>query len=501
MSTAPGIWSKADQTKPFPFPMAPRVAIWKTFLPSPQHKLSIQFLFFLCWLLAALYLTSRAVSPFRVFCAPRKSFSLTGRRSAISSDADWALASVIRGAVDESRLRELEALVATVQNTGTPGLVRDQRNFGNPAQSAVGHEVTYLHENVSKGVLEWLWDLAQASDSHLKPLNLPKEASDQCEKLSLRCLEAIEYVPGQSVAGEPSPTNALNWHHDGPTICTVIVGLSTAGRDFTGGALEVRKSPFWEGCVERITDVSRGDVVAWRGWNMHRVLPVEEGKRQVIVAEWWKGPSCLDGHKRAEDTLETVEDATSLDASPELQVLLGQILMKSGDLSRAEASFRTAIELDAQNAEAFTRLACLQGMQGQLGEAEKNFELALSFAPDNAEVHHDFGVHQAQQGNFDMAAQSFSNALRLDPNHEESYFDLGIVLAGAEHHSAAAECFSAAVCLQPDNSEAHFQLALCLIGTDNLEGAEESLRTALRIDPKHGQSHVALAELLQMKEG
>jgi predicted 2-oxoglutarate/Fe(II)-dependent dioxygenase YbiX len=38
--------------------------------------------------------------------------------------------------------------------------------------------------------------------------------------------------------------------------------------------------------VERHTP-TRGEAVAWRGWTLHRIVPVTRGTREVFVVEWY----------------------------------------------------------------------------------------------------------------------------------------------------------------------------------------------------------------------
>ena len=81
----------------------------------------------------------------------------------------------------------------------------------------------------------------------------------------------------------------------------MVVALSTAGKDFEGGELEVRIP---QGRVHSVADLARGDAVVFRGWDSHRVRALRAGRRRVIVAEWWLGPECSGEEPRPPDTEE-----------------------------------------------------------------------------------------------------------------------------------------------------------------------------------------------------
>ena len=99
-------------------------------------------------------------------------------------------------------------------------------------------------------------------------------------RLPLRCMELIEYSSAEN--------HSLGYHHDGDTFLTVAVLLSTPGVDFEGGAIQLKRpNEAADVTCHEIHTPSALDVVAWRGWEWHRVSPVTRGTRRVLVLEWW----------------------------------------------------------------------------------------------------------------------------------------------------------------------------------------------------------------------
>lgn len=336
------------------------------------------------------------------------------------------LAAVHRGAAAEQLLAQLEALVAEVQASGQPHLVGQHRNFGEYVGQAAGHEVVYLHQHLSESLLAWLWDLAVSVAGTLPTWDLLKYAGGQTRP-ALRCLEAIDYFPkaataaGTQQAGEggiglDSLGSALSWHHDGATICTMIVALSTSGEDFDGGELQVRDRQAGKELLQTVSDLRRGDVAAWRGWDLHRVCPVRRGQRRVVVAEWWLGPPCSAVDERPRDSEDVVRRAMQVDGSAaQLHVLLAQVLVEEGDLEGAARSCQAATQLDPEHVEAHHALGVILAAKGDLADAEKSFRTTLRLDPRQPKAHYNLGKCLFARGDIRGAELSFRAALQLDP--------------------------------------------------------------------------------------
>ena len=226
------------------------------------------------------------------------------------------MAAVLRNKVTVEQLQTLAALAERVKAGGPKHLVRQRRNFGDNATYNEGHEVTYLHEAVKEHETEMLWKLALAADATMPKWGIASKLEAPSWKLqnlptpTLRCLEAIDYFPGDHA---DSTEDSLGWHNDGATFYTLAIGLTTASTDFDGGELQVRAPA--NGPIKTVSDLQRGDLVAWRGWDRHRVRPVTRGQRQVIVAEWWLGPSAKDERlTRPPETADIVRNTLPLGA-------------------------------------------------------------------------------------------------------------------------------------------------------------------------------------------
>ena len=178
------------------------------------------------------------------------------------------LANVLSDAVDDNftaRILELAERAARERRSTV-----SKRSFGLKGTGEGGHRVTHLkHAALAQpSFLRELWLLSRRADVW----GVTRQAD---ERLPLRCMELIEYSSAEN--------HSLGYHHDGDTFLTVSVLLSTPGVDFDGGRLELTRP---KSCTESHTARAL-DIIAWRGWDWHRVTPVTRGVRRVLIIEWW----------------------------------------------------------------------------------------------------------------------------------------------------------------------------------------------------------------------
>ena len=95
---------------------------------------------------------------------------------------------------------------------------------------------------------------------------------------------------GGGGGGEASATGgyALGCHDDVGSVLSASVMLS-APEDYVGGAFQTQRGAAWHNF-----SLGRGDVLVWRSWERHCVLPVVRGLRHVLVVEWWTGGEVTD---------------------------------------------------------------------------------------------------------------------------------------------------------------------------------------------------------------
>jgi len=109
----------------------------------------------------------------------------------------------------------------------------------------------------------------------------------------------------------------------------------------------------------------------------------------------------------------------------EVYLQRGEGYLKSGNFSEAETSFKTAVELNAQNPAAYMGLGMSCMHQVKIPEAEAAFRKVLDLSPDNEGIYWVLGCIYQEQGKYSQAEELFNKAIELDPGNTKAYIALG----------------------------------------------------------------------------
>jgi len=123
---------------------------------------------------------------------------------------------------------------------------------------------------------------------------------------------------------------------------------------------------------------------------------------------------------------------------------LGAALQEVGRLEESEASYRQAIALEPNYAEAHSNLANTLKEVGRLDEAEASYRQAINLKANSAEAHNNLGVTLKELGRFEEAEASYKQAIALKADYPGVRYNLGLLLFESRRYSIAAEQFGLA---------------------------------------------------------
>eukprot|EP00929_Paragymnodinium_shiwhaense_P108691 TRINITY_DN75015_c0_g1_i1.p1 TRINITY_DN75015_c0_g1~~TRINITY_DN75015_c0_g1_i1.p1 ORF type:complete len:420 (-),score=70.40 TRINITY_DN75015_c0_g1_i1:82-1341(-) len=367
-----------------------------------------------------------------------------------------AIAVQIDGAFSEDELIEAERLVAAVDKAGRKEYVNQVRNFGVDKDHEGGHRVTFLHEYFKKKfptLVARLWDVAKAASEKQGWATPPALGSAVLP--GLRCLESIKYfaAPDGSVdeAAENATTSpaSLGWHYDGHTLVTVAVMLSRPQEDFQGGEVHVeRRSPRTQEFETASFTPQRGDAVAWRGWEHHRVNTVTKGLRQVIVAEFWTGPDVVRAENRLSDYEDGYHEAALLDPmSPYIHKQLAWMLFERESWDEAAATIAKAVANDPSDTESLVVMGRVHQQRGRVDEALSAYNAALKLQPDDPVALLAAADHANQRG--DVAEMERCYLKAIDVGAWQALEPLGDARSAQGRHREAAEHYAQFLTYEP----------------------------------------------------
>ncbi len=175
---------------------------------------------------------------------------------------------------------------------------------------------------------------------------------------------------------------------------------------------------------------------------------------------------------------------------PDANHNLGVLAVQINQLAAALPYFKAALEANPDieqfrlsYASAQCKLGNAQLEQGQLDAAMTSYRRAVEIGPDLAEAHCGMGAALKAIGRHDEAVASYRRALGLKPDLVEGHNNLGIVLQDLGRVEQAAASYRHALGIAPDCAQAHSNLGNAQRDLGQLDQAVASCQRALVITP------------------
>jgi len=195
--------------------------------------------------------------------------------------------------------------------------------------------------------------------------------------------------------------------------------------------------------------------------------------------------------------------------------LMGQALMRKGQLKAAVAAFQTALSLDLDPelaAAVRVDLGLAMVHAGRLSQASQEFSQVLlssgSSKLQQSRAYYGLGLVLAAQEQHNEAIKSYQRALGLVPNLPEAVAAIGLSYLGQKHRDAsgrkfvrpqqvqeAVQQFEQALREDPDLPEAHFGLGEAFRIQGELSSAVASYQRAIRSNGSYGLAHYRLGSV------
>ena len=172
----------------------------------------------------------------------------------------------------------------------------------------------------------------------------------------------------------------------------------------------------------------------------------------------------------------------------------------AGDGARAEETYRRAIDLQPAYFGGYSKLAGFYFNHGRYGPAADMFRKVTELTPDNARAFANLGACQFALGRFDLALAAFQKSLALEPT-DLAYSNIGTQQYYLGRYAESAAAFQKAIELVPSHYETWSNLgdALRLIpgraaaAADAYARAIKLTQTELATNPDDASVHSYLA--------
>jgi len=166
-----------------------------------------------------------------------------------------------------------------------------------------------------------------------------------------------------------------------------------------------------------------------------------------------------------------------------------------GNLGRYQdeiESYKQAIRINPDYAEAHGALGIAYGSLGRYEDAVESLKQAIRINPDLAEAHYSLGLAYDELGRYENAVESYKQTIRIKPDYVEAYCRLGIAYGKLGRHQDAAEAFKQVIIIKPDDAEAHNNLGLAYSKLGRYQEAIESYKQTIKINPDLADAHYNL---------
>ena len=150
---------------------------------------------------------------------------------------------------------------------------------------------------------------------------------------------------------------------------------------------------------------------------------------------------------------------------------MGITLQELGRLEDAEKSYKKAIAIKPDYAEAHSNLGLTLKELGRLEDAETSYKKAIAIKPDYAEAHSNLGATLQELGRLKDAETSYKKAISIKPDLAEAHSNFGAILQELGRLEEAEASYSKAIAIKPDYAEAHYNLSITLKELGRLEDA------------------------------
>ena len=235
------------------------------------------------------------------------------------------------------------------------------------------------------------------------------------------------------------------------------------------------------------------------------------------------------GVNNKQQAVQELEKALSKNATLNDYLNIANLHKELNNLEKAREFYRKALEIDAQNSNAYSELGDVLIRQENYQEAVEVLNRGVENNPDSLILNYKLGLAYYYNENYEeaenyllkvvdlkqnyyrahfhlgklyQAQEKFQNAkyhlnetVKYNPNYAEAYITLGDINLKQENNYQAIAQYSIAIEKNPNYPEGHFHLALAYYQSGMKEAAISELRKTLHLSENHERARKLLDQL------
>jgi tetratricopeptide (TPR) repeat protein len=175
--------------------------------------------------------------------------------------------------------------------------------------------------------------------------------------------------------------------------------------------------------------------------------------------------------------------------------LKGWIYMETKDTTTAISSFRTAVEQDPQDYNAYVLLGKLSAARHD-PLAEQYYTTAIDLRPNSVEAIYNRAIYYQEHGKDSLALAAYDRIKEIDPRNALAWYNSGWVRLEHLHDLAQAKRdFTKAIDIETNYADAWYNRGVAMELTQEMDSAAANYQLCLSIQPGHALAIAALGRL------
>ena len=240
--------------------------------------------------------------------------------------------------------------------------------------------------------------------------------------------------------------------------------------------------------------------------NMNKTLELDPGNLQALYAL----SDIYEATSQTAKRIEIMSQIAEKTEDNEMWFNIGNLYAESGNIPKAEESFRKSLALDPSFGLARYRLAFLLYDEGKYSEAIEPLEIAFNEFPDNDLIARRLATSYQKAGRIDDAIAKYETVMTNNPTNTSAYLNVvglyRLKASDASDSKVTAAMNQKAITamtklkqVDPTNAIADLNLASIYLAQNKTADAESSANQALTKDPNLYLPFVILATISQTR--
>jgi tetratricopeptide (TPR) repeat protein len=210
----------------------------------------------------------------------------------------------------------------------------------------------------------------------------------------------------------------------------------------------------------------------WEGFVIAGLLIIAAlTTRSYLQASYWRNSETLWSH-----TLDVTHDNYIA------QNNLAGVLMEKGQVDKAIAHYRQAVEIAPAEALVLSNLGSALVRKGQVDEGIAQLQKALQIDPGYADAYSFMGSALINKGQVDAAIGYYQKAVQLNTSDPAAYNNLGIISLRSDQPDQAIEYYKKAVAMKPSSAEMRYNLGNAFARKESWKDAIACYTAALSLE-------------------